>query len=310
MRQDLDDVFGGPLVGDPSIALPGNVIGTVEKPGPLHRVEFVVELVGQASVPAHAAARLLDYDWHSALDNPRAWSMRSSDTSWQRLIATKDGSFDSLAMSWPIIRANGNIGTRRARELYDFATQFGEAIGRRAAPFPPAEDVDRLAADLDEIHRGLDVGVGIYFVPSRGRISERDVWRTCASLGMEFEPAGSFAWKARNARQPLFEITPIGTYESFSLGNAKADAQHEGLLFGFNVPLSPQPARAIEGLLRSGRHFCEKFGGRLIDDSDRFVDAATAGQIIREVTSAIEHLTQAKVAPGSSEARLLFDLDE
>jgi len=310
MRQELDDVFGGPLSADPSIALPGNVVGTVEKTGPLHRVEFVIELIGQTSVPAHAAARLLDYDWYEALDRPRAWSMRSADTQWQRLISTKDGSFDSLAISWPIVRAKGNLGAMRARQLYDFATQFGEAISRKAAPIPPAADVDRMAADLDEIHRGLDVGVGIYFMPARGAISERDVWRTCAALGMEFEPSGAFAWKARNSRQPLFEVTPLGQFEAFSLGNARADVKHDALLMGFNVPLSPNPARAIEGLLKTGRHFCEKFGGRLIDDSERFVDAAMAGQIIQEVSSAIQHLTDAKVAPGSSEARLLFALED
>ncbi|RYG30289.1 hypothetical protein EON81_25205, partial [bacterium] len=171
----MDD-FAAPLQRDPAIALPESVVLPRLKQGPLHKVEFVVELVGPRSAAASAVSRLLDYDWYTALGHPRLWGMRPTDDKWQPLAASHDGSYDSVAISYPIVRADGRLDARAASQIIEHATEFANMIGRRAMPLPQVGEVERLARELEKIRENLDVGVSFAFAPSRGKVAERDLW--------------------------------------------------------------------------------------------------------------------------------------
>lgn len=298
--------FGGQFPSDPRIALKRNVPVPPRKTGPLHRVEYVVEFVGPKSIPAIAAARILDFDWYSALDQPKIWAMRSSDPNWERLSGSRDGSYDSLAISWPLVNQNNLLPAPRATELLQIANQFGAAIERHAYPRPLPEDVPVIAQDLYTIRESLDAGVSLVFDPSRPTVSEEDLWRACAALGLQMTPDGAFAWIAEGADEPLFEVRPVGITDRFTLAAVQRGQVHDGATIGFSIPRCPNPAKAVEGALTAARYFCETIGGRVLDDSDRFVDRTVASDIITTVTTVLATFKEAQLEPGSEEARRLF----
>lgn len=301
------DPFETPLAVDPTIALPAHISAPKSKAGPLHRVEFTIEFVGPRSLPGYAAARLLDYDWYGALGEPKAWGMRPQDHEWARLSGTKDGSYDSLAISWPMIGPKGDLSADAARSLWRIADEFGQAIDRKAVPIPPINDIPSLVKDLRKIIDTLDIGVSLTYVPARGTVMEKDLWVQCVALGLQFAPDGSFQWRTPQSESPLFSITPIGSLEQFSLRSVQAGLAHEGATIGFSVPRCPNPARAIEGALKTGRVLCERLGGRIVDDAGRFMDAKVAQSLIDETTHALKLFQEVKLAPGSVEAIALFE---
>ncbi|RYG43871.1 hypothetical protein EON79_16135 [bacterium] len=302
----MDD-FGVPLLRDPAIALPETIVLPRIKHGPLHKVEFVVELAGPKTAAAAAVSRLLDYDWYTALGHPRLWGMRPSDDRWQPLAASHDGTYDSIALSYPIIRPDGRLDARAASQIMEHATEFGNMIGRRAMPLPQVGEVERLSRELESIRDNLDVGVSFAFAPSRGKVAERDLWPIFAALGLQFGPNGNFEYKPLGAERGLFEVLPIGEADRFSLAAVRGGTQHEGVSLGFRLPTCPNPIRAIEGLLRAGRALCERVGGKLLDENSHFVDARIAQNSINNVTAADTTLRKAGVEPGSAEAVLLWE---
>lgn len=301
-----DDLFGGPLLPDPKIELPGAIPVPAWKNGPLPRIEFTIEMVGPYSVPAHAAARILDQDWYVALGHPQAWAMRPSDTKWDVLTGDKNGSYDSLALSWPIARPDGDLKTKAAVLLEKTTHHFAEAVNRRAVCLPRIEDVDYLSMDLRRVLANLDIGLCLTFHPTRRIVSELEIWRTCAALGLQFSPDGSFVYRVRGSELALFEVLPLGPVEKFSLGNVQAGVQHEGVSIGCSIPMCPNPEKAIEGALRTARAFCERIGGKATDDEGRFVDAAVAQSLIEQAQHANKLFEQAQLVPGSPEAVRLF----
>jgi len=309
MALGLIDKFNGELRADPSLALPTQVPIPRAKSGPLHRVEFTVEFVGPYSIPAGSASRLLDQDWYLALQSPKIWSMSAADNQWVPLVGTSVGSYDSLAICWPYLREDSRLTGAVADQLWRASAPFADAVRRRPAALPPPEDVDRLAEELQAIRDHLNIGVTFVFSPSSGWVSEREVWITAANMGLTFAPQGAFEYRVNGTELPLFSVTPIGENDQFSLGSVLDNAVHSGLLIGFNVPRCPNPAKAIEGALRFGRLLCERFGGRLINDEDQFVDAATAARSIEQVQQAAITLTKTEIIPGSSEAVALFPLE-
>jgi len=303
---EIEQLFGGPLQPDARYRLPGSVPIPARKFGPLPRIEFTIELVGPYSVPASAAARLLDQDWYLALGQPKLWAMRPSDTHWETLSGDKNGSYDSLALSWPILGADGELKTRAAVLLEKTVEPFAAAINRRSVSMPRAEDVDYLGMDLRKASAMLDIGLCLTYIPARGTISEADIWRTCRAHNLSFAPDGTFVWNVSGTDLPLFEVLPLGPVPRFSLGNVQASIQHPGLTIGIHIPVCPNPEKAIEGALRLGRNLCESYGGMVTDDSDRFVDSAIAKNLIEECQHAVRLLLQAKLPPGSAECVRLF----
>lgn len=302
----MDD-FGVPLLRDPKIALPESVPLPKIKVGPLHRVEFVVELAGQRSATASAVSRLLDYDWYTALGHPRLWGMRPSDEQWQPLVASHEGAYDSVAITYPMVKPDGRLDISAAMRIEERANEFAALINRRAIGVPKAQDIGPIARELESLRDNLDVGVSFAFAPSRGRVAEKDLWILFAALGLQFGSTGNFEYRPFGSERGLFEALPVGSADRFSLASVQAGVQHEGVSLGFRLPTCPNPIRAIEGLLRTGRALCERIGGRLLDENSQFVDARIAQKSINDVTVGDVTLRKAGIEPGSSEAILLWE---
>jgi len=308
MISGVYDPFNGELKADPNLALPSQVPTPRAKTGPLHRVEFTVEFIGPYSIPAASASRLLDQDWYLALQHPKIWSMSAADNTWVPLVGTNVGSYDSLAVCWPYLRDDNDLTGAVTDTLWRSTSPFADAIRRRPAALPPPDEVDRRVEELKAIRDHLNIGVTFIFAPSSGWVSEKEVWVACANAGLVFAPQGAFEYRVAGNDLPLFEVSPLGDSTQFSMGAIQMNAVHPGLLIGFNVPRCPNPPRAIEGALKFGRMMCERFGGRLINDDDQFVDAAVASRSIEQVQQAAVMLTKAEIIPGSSEAVALFPL--
>jgi hypothetical protein len=307
MSTPFRDPFDGQLVREPSVALPDTVPVPIERDGPRTRIEAVIEFVGPRSIPAHAAARLLDPDWFAALGQPAAWAKRPADTQWQRLTGDRNGSYDSLALSWPLIRPQGDLTPHAAGRLHQTVQPYAQAIERIAILIPMADDLPGIVSDLRRVVDTLDIGISLLFLPARGTVAERDIWLACAALGLQYSPEGAFDWRVEASPLPLFSVHPAGQYDRFSLAQVQAQVRHEGLSLGFSVPLSPNPTRGMEGMLRAARYFCERLGGRVTDDAERFVDARVADDLLKETAHAETLFRQAKIGPGTIEARRLFD---
>src|SRR5579872_4267007 len=129
----MSSPFGVP---DPRIALPSPRL-VAPKMGPLHAVEFVIEIVGPRTMSAAAAGVLAQPNWFQALGQPNIWVMAPMDTTWQPLAASVTGSYDSLALTWPILGSNGTLTADSAQRLADTAERFAVTVERRALPMPP-----------------------------------------------------------------------------------------------------------------------------------------------------------------------------
>src|SRR5688572_32004658 len=111
---DVTSVFGQTLSRDPRVGLPNPPAPKTERPGPEHKVQFVVELVGPRSCLASSAATLLDPKWFQALGQPHLYSMAPADKDWQTLTARADGSYDSLALAWDMVADRGELTSQAA----------------------------------------------------------------------------------------------------------------------------------------------------------------------------------------------------
>lgn len=300
------DLFGVPLKPDPAVALPPAPRPVPAKPGPLHRVEFVIELVGPRSVPALAASRLLDPDWQGALGNPRVHAMRASDLQWQPLTGAKDGSYDSLALSWPFLGERGSLGEPAGATLMQTAERFAQPISRRAVAIPPPADIDVQVRDLQRLREILDVGVALVYGPYSGQISERELWIACARLGLGFSPEGSFDWRSDPASPPLVSVTPIGISEAFSLAGVQQGRTFEGATIGFSVPRCPDPRAALDAAFRIADVLAARLKGVVFDDEGRPASARIRGEMAQALEQGLGLFGQANLAPGSAEARTLF----
>jgi hypothetical protein len=233
--------------------------------------------------------------------------MRASDTLWQPLTASRDGSYDSLAISWPYRSDRGNLTSAAADRLLTTAVQFGEAISRRAIPLPAPPEVDRAAAELGRIEEALDIGVAVVVAPARQPMVERELWIVCAALGLEFSPEGSFDWTPAGSPSPLFSVTPIGGTEAFSLAGVQANVRYEGITIGFSVPRCPAPAQALQGAFHAAEAIAARFHGRIFDDSGRVMSDRIRAEMTNGLQQGLTLFQKANLVPGSTEAIALFD---
>lgn len=306
MNSGVPDLFGQPLLVDPGIALPTLPLDLVRKTGPLHKVEYVIEFVGQRSVLAGAAVQLLSPDWFQALGQPQCYAMRPADLHWQRLTPAIDGSYDSLAISWPFISAKGTISFQSAKHLLDMAEQFGPFLQRRAMAMPVPREVDAYVRLLKEAQKNLDIGFEISVMSSRAQFYEKDLWIECAKLGLQFSPSGSFDWRSPEAPYPLFSVTPIGETDCFSLSNVQKAMCHVGITLGFSVPLCAAPIQAVEGCFYVAEHIARTLGGRILDDSDRELNDRIKDELIQNTKLALSLFSKIGMTTGSPETEALF----
>ncbi len=306
MTAGVPDFFGQLLEADSEIALPTLEIDLPQKSGPLHKVEYVIEFVGQRSVLAGAAAQLLAPDWYQALGHPQVFAMRPADLHWQRLTPAIDGSYDSLALSWPLLGPKGAITQASAKHLLDLAEQFGPYIQRRSMAMPVPREIDAYVRVLKQTKENLDIGFEISVMSSKASFSEKDLWIECARLGLTFSPVGSFDWRTPSHAFPLFSVTPIGETDAFSLANVQRGVSHVGVTLGFSVPLCAAPLQAAEGAFYTADHIARQLGGRILDDSDREVTEAIKQDLYASIRQAVGLFAQVGMMTGSAETEALF----
>lgn len=290
---------------DPSVALVEPVVAPLLT-GPAHHAQFVVELVGPRSLPAQSASTLLGPQWHGALGNPEIFCMAAADTVWRPMPVATQGSYDSVALCWDILSDHGSLNPKSGQHLLQVAEQFAGQIGRRAMPMPAPDDLAKVAKALSKIRDGLDIGISLMVIPSMESVSEYDLWVQCSRLGLRFGPAGSFDWLAAGHPNPLFQVTPIGETESFSLRGVQAGALHQGVTIGFNVPTCPAPATALDGALHAADSISQGIGGALFDQDARPVTPKMRDDMRRDLVSATQVMEEVGLKPGSSAALKLF----
>lgn len=301
------DPFGGqPLQPDPSIALQPIDVAPPPKPGPLHKVQFVIEFVGPRSIPAPAAVHLLSNDWYAALGQPQLFAMRPADLFWQPLTNAVDGSYDSLSLAWDMVTSRGQMSSKAARHLMETAERFGPFIQRRVMALPVVEDVDKAVRRLVEIREGLDIGFSLSVYAPRAGFLERDLWVLCARLGLEFAPGGSFDWRVPGYPYPLLSVTPFGDVDAFALSGVQAGLRHPGVTIGFSLPLCPSPAQGMDGSFYVANVIVRELGGDILDSDDRRLNDRIRAEYKDNLRQALSMFSQAGMITGSAEAVNLF----
>lgn len=306
MSPGLPDLFGRPLQADPEIALQPLRLDLPLKSGPLHKIQFVIEFVGQRSVSASNASQLLSPDWYQALGKPNLHCMRPADLKWQPLTPAVDGSYDSLAMAWDLLGTDGNISSASAGHLFELAETFAPYIQRRAMAMPMPREVDGIVRALIQAKQMLDIGFELTVMSSRASFPEKDLWIECARLGLEFSPEGSFDWKAPGHPYPLLSVTPIGQTDAFSLSNVQRGMTHVGLTIGFSLPLNISPSQAIEGCFYVADRISQDLSGRILDDANRELTEAIKNHLRQDLKQGLALFARAGMVTGSSEAIGLF----
>lgn len=316
-----NDIFGAPLTPDPAIALPAYVMpANLLQPAPLHKLNYVVEIVGQRSIVASQVTPLLDKAWQDALGRPTIHVMAAIDTAWRGFAVDETAqSFDSVCLAWPYVAPSGTLSRQSAERLLASAETYAKQVGRRALPIPLPEDAERMAQMLVQARDNLDVGVTMLILPgeSDNAIAERTIWIACSSLGLEFVSPGTFQWRAsfpvdgsltsrNDPSRQLVEVAPLEDADFFSLGGVQSGRTHSGISIGFSVPLSPDPAESVRAAFAIASTFESRYGCIALDDTDQRVDAARGEALLREVDQAARALISAGIRPGSPEAVALF----
>ncbi|MBC8065129.1 MAG: hypothetical protein H7Y17_09885, partial [Chlorobia bacterium] len=277
-----------------------------ERPGPEHRVQFVIELVGPRSCPAVTAASLLDQQWHDALGKPQVFAMSPADKDWQELTPRTDGSYDSIALAWDLAPDQGELTSQAAAHLFQVAESFGTHIQRRAMPLPPPADVNRYVAILRELKDSLDIGVEILMVPRAANFPERDVWIALAELGYDLKPSGFFEIWAQGSTDPLVTVTPTGGQDAFALSSVERGVTHPGLLIGFSLPLSQNPTYSLDAAYRTADHLCAKLNAAAFTDADQMLGHSARNELSSNLMAAVRTMVGAGIEPGSRAAKRLF----
>ena len=306
MSPGVPDLFGQPLLADPEIALQPLHLDVPLKSGPLHRIQFVIEFVGQRTVLAANAAQLLMPDWFEALGKPNLLAMRPADLQWQPLTPSPDGSYDSLAMTWDLLGRNGQISSASSAHLLELAEVFAPYIQRRAMAMPIPRDVDSTVKVLKEAKDMLDIGFEITVMSSTAAFAEKDLWIECVRLGLKFSSTGSFDWQLDGHPYPLFSITPIGQTDAFSLSNVQRNVSHVGVTIGFSLPLNAAPAQAIEACFYVAERIARDLNGVILDDSDRPLTESIKNELRDSLKQGIGLFSRAGMITGSAESIALF----
>ena len=302
---DASGPFQQQFRADPTVALVPPVVTPIA-PGPAHRAQFVIELVGPRTLPAHAASVLLTSQWYQPLGRPELFCMSAADAGWRPLSNTSRGSYDSLALCWDVLSDQGSLSPATGQQLLQVAEQFAAQVNRRAMPMPAPADLSKAASTLTRIQEGLDIGISIVVLPRTDQVAEQELWTQCSRLGLQFGPTGSFEWRAAEHPSPLFQVTPIGDTESFSLRGVQAGLVHQGITIGFNVPRCPAPLAALDGALHSADVIAAAIQGAPFDQDGRPLSAKVRDEMRRELNNGVQVLEEIGIKPGSSAALKIF----
>lgn len=301
---DMDALFGGPLGPDPEVALstPTNI--PTHLPGPLPKVQLLIEFVGPRSISASQAMQLLAAPWYANLGQPEIWAMSASDAHWMALGSSPANSLDSLALSWDLVSARGSLSAQSSATLLATSERFAAQIQRRAIPLPIPADVDGAVAALEQARDALDIGFSVLTIASSGAVAESQIWRDCSRLGLSLEPDGAFAWTVGERR--LLEVTSVDDESPFSLGSVRAGKAHSGVCIGFNVARCPDPGAALDAAYYLANSFASSWPGAVFDDTGNPVSTAYFQAMKDNLGQALGGFRQIGIVPGSPEAVRLF----
>ncbi|MFY9234825.1 MAG: cell division protein ZipA C-terminal FtsZ-binding domain-containing protein [Fimbriimonadaceae bacterium] len=304
----IPDLFGGELKPDPIVALqPYAVPEELSKTGSLHKLHYVVEIVGQRTLPSSQTKPLLEDRWQLPLGRPKVYVMSAADSGWRALEAGDTATaYDSLALAWPYLTGQGNLSMGSAHQLLVASEHYAAQVGRKAMPLPTPEDVDEVVRMLVQIRDNLDVGVTVLVIPNGTSISERDVWLGCASLGLEYVSPGVFQWLAQPGGVVMLEVAPFEDAGWFARSSVEAGRTLGGFSIGFSIPRSPDPVRSADAALRVGMLFNTRFNCVAFDDSHRPIGPSESTEILAVVAQGRDALVSAGIRPGSQEAHILF----
>ena len=297
--------FSEPLVKDPSIALPVLPNDFPLKIGPLHKVQFVVEFVGTKPAMAESASMLLAPEWYRALGQPVMFAMRPADLVWHPLTSEPHGSYDSVALAWDYLTANGRLTSSAGSHLLKIAERFGPYLSRRALPLPPPDDINKYVAGLVEIQSSLDIGFSVAAIAS-GTWEESELWKVCVALGLELSPSGSFDWKKPDHPAPLLSVTPIGGLEKFTLRGVQAKEQYTGVSVGFSMPFSAAPRQGLDASFRVADVISHRLGGAATDEDGQALTANLRRTFHSHMNQALDSFTRAGLVPGNADCLKLF----
>jgi hypothetical protein len=303
---DLADLFGGPLRADPAVALDSKRLRLPARTrGPIHGVQFVVELAGPRSVLAQPAHALLGPEWQAALGEPEVYAMAPADQEWRPMATSDSGSYDSLALAWDVLNPKGALSSSAARHLAGQAERFANSFGRRAFPFPAPEEVDRLAAGLQQVRDALDIGIEL-IVQGDHSFAERDIWQACAAVGLDLSGQGFFVWRIPGWDEPVLTVAPLEEGATYSLRGIRAGATFEAMGVGFRIPLSPDPERVWQEAVRVAHVLAERLGGSVYDDEGLALSPAREAMLRSSLEAAARSMAEAGLPPGSASALRLF----
>ncbi|MHB8635308.1 MAG: hypothetical protein ACYC96_02430 [Fimbriimonadaceae bacterium] len=289
--------FGAP---DPGVAL-STPPSLLPKPGPLHQVEFVIELVGPNSVPAAAADALLKPEWQAPLGQPRVWAMTPQDTMWQPLTPRTDGSYDSLVLCWPYLGAAGHLTSRSAITLAGAAERFASGIHRRALTLPPPNDVDAAVRSIKDVAERLDIGVSVS-VEFEEPIAEEPIWRTAIELGLSLNGLGEFVW----GDPAQVTLVPLAEPMQFTLGSVRSGRRHEGITVGFSAPQVVMPLESLRAAFHVADAYARKFRGLVFGDGGDPMTPSLRAEYERNLEAAVKAFAQVGLISGSAETVRLF----
>lgn len=265
--------------------------------GPLPRIQWVVELVGPRSVAAADALRLLDPDWKGILGGPLVWAMAARDDRWQELLGHSATSFDSIALCWDLVDPRGALTRSAAETLLARATEFGEAIGRRALPLWPADETESRAAAAQRLVDRLDGGFAVTAAFARPVPEAEIVERLRAEGFARPDGEGGLEW-GKPGHPPFLTATPTGEPFAFGFGSPV-----EGVTFGTRLPLCPAPGEAFEVAAEFARELVATYGGALFDGEG---DPFDPRRMRAEIDGIVDGMVRAKLEPGGAECRRLF----
>jgi hypothetical protein len=299
------DLFGRELGPDPRVALPSLPPRPLQD-GPLNRVQFVIELVGQYATRGGSISQLLQPQWFAALGQPNVFVLPSGEQDWRRLTPSNDGLFDSICLAWNYLTPQGRLSVPSAAHLLQVSESYASQIGRYSVSLTPVQNVDEVAAALQEVSDQLDAGLAISIVAKSGSVAERDLWILCSNLGLSFSPNGTFDWFVPEHPCPVLSVEPYGDRETFSLAAVQEGIKHQGATVTLRVATCPAITVAMDAVFRVADVIAQAINGVIFDDTPRQVGERERKEIRETLDAVTNMLNQAGLPPGSPEALQVF----
>jgi hypothetical protein len=247
----------------------------------------------------------LSPDWFQALGEPIVWAMALGKQNWERVTMASSESYDSLALTWPLVTSAGQLSSRSAFNLVRTADKLADALRRKALPMPLPADVDVAVGNVRTVVESLDIGfsVGVAFGVSQ---PEEALWRTASALGLGYDPdLRAFVWR-QNDSAAQASVYPLDEPQQFTASGMQSQRQHTGMSVGFSVPLVFSPAQSMAATYRIAEEFGKRFQGLLFSEDNVPLTPAMRLEYQKDLHEAVAAFSRAGVVPGSAEAQRLF----